>query len=198
MKRRSFLRSATLAGAAGSLPVAFATAAMADPAAMPFRLLRAASAEPGATFQAPGEGPCDTCGEETLRVTIDGLHMTRDSRLRSLALSALFEQRRAPSAPFLAWHYAAGTPDRRSGRVSFVAGRATLRALQVDFQFDGENRCVQRCELTRFDSLLLAPGHYVLAGPATGSIAALVHSGDVRAPVAGADFDYLALRIQAA
>ena len=84
-----------------------------------------------------------------------------------------------------------------SRRSSFVAGRATLRGFSLEYRFDGEAACrTQDCALTRLDTTLLAPGHYVLAR-AGADARALVHGGDVMAPLGAAPgFDYLAFRVE--
>ena len=194
MKRRSFLKSATLAGAAGSVPLAFAKIAVAE--APKYVLLRAESCEAGAEYRALDAVACADCGAEAMRVRMDGMHLAPSSSLRELSLSAMFDVARAPKAPFVAWHYAAGNSPRMSQRMSFIAGRASMRGFELEYRHDGDAFCrTQACALTRLEAPLLAPGHYVLVDAAAPG--ALVHSGDARAPLGTLrGFDYLAFRIE--
>ena len=65
MKRRSFLKSATIAGAAGSVPRVFAKVAAA--AAPRYVLLRADSPAAGAAYRALDAASCADCGAESMR-----------------------------------------------------------------------------------------------------------------------------------
>jgi hypothetical protein len=192
MKRRSFLKSATLAGAAGSLPLVFAPLAQAS--APRFVLRRASAAMPGAPYLPLEVSPCTACSADTLRVRMDGLHLAAHSNLREFALSALFDVDAAANAPFLAWQYAAAG-GRTSQRFGFVAGRASMRGFELEYRHAGETVCRREtCALTRLDVPLLAPGHYVLVDAAAPAV--LAHSGDPRAPLAERGFDHLAFRIE--
>jgi hypothetical protein len=205
MQRRRFLKGATLAGAATALPLSLSLAQAAVQATEPrFLLVRAASADAGTRFEAVDRATCADCATSTVRVRMDGMHVADGaSVLRTLSLSALFDAPGVPRAPFLAWHYVAGSVPRMSQRASFVAGRASMRGFELEYRVGEESTCrTEACALTRFDAPLLAPGHYVLAGPRRDGSrvdpATLAHSGDAAAPLAGArDFDYLAFRIEA-
>lgn len=193
MKRRSFLKSATLAGAAGSVPLAFAKLATAAPPR--FVLRRAASATTGAAYEPFEVSACAACSTDTVRVRMDGLHVASGSRLRAFALNALFAHPDGGTAPFLAWHYASDGGVRMSQRASFVAGRASMRGFELEYRHQGEAACrTQACALTRFEAPLLAPGHYVLVDESAP--AALAHGGDPLAPLGARGFDYLAFRIE--
>ena len=194
MQRRQFLKSATVAGAAGSLPLVFAAAARA--AGPAFTVLRAESSAAGTPYR-PLDAACGDCGVEALRVRMDGLHVAASSRLREFSLSAMFDVANAPQARYLAWHYAAGRLPHTSQRTSFIAGRAGMRGFELEFRHEGDAACrSQSCALTRFDAPLLAPGHYVLVDAAAP--AALVHAGEELRPLgAQPGFDYLAFRIEA-
>jgi hypothetical protein len=194
MKRRSFLKSATIAGAAGSVPLVFAKLAAASPPR--YLLLRAESSQPGAAYRALDAASCADCGAEAMRVRMDGMHLAPSSSLRELSLSAMFDVARAPKAPFIAWHYAAGSAPRMSQRLAFTAGRASMRGFELEYRHAGDAVCrTQSCALTRFEAPLLAPGHYVVVD--ASAPAALAHSGDGRAPLGSQPgFDYLAFRIE--
>ena len=193
MKRRSFLKSATLAGAAGSVPLAFAPFAAA--AAPRFVLLRATAATAGAAYARFEVSACEACSVDAVRVRLDGLHVAAGSRLRALSLSALFDHPEGGSAPFLAWHYANDGAVRMSQRASFVAGRASMRGFELEYRHQGDAACrTQACALTRFEAPLLSPGHYVLVD--ASAPAALAHGGDALAPLGARDFDYFTFRIE--
>src|SRR5688572_2390182 len=139
MKRRSFLKSATLAGAAGSVPLVFAQ--LAHAAAPRFALRRAPSAAAGSAYLPLEAAACTACSADTLRVRMDGLHLAAGSRLRAFSLSALFDLDGGAKAPFLAWHYAADGGLRMSQRASFVAGRAGMRGFELEYRHRGEAAC---------------------------------------------------------
>lgn len=194
MKRRSFLKSASLAGAAGSVPLVFAK--LASAAQPKYLLLRSDSDEAGAHYRPIDFSSCADCGVDAMRVRMDGMHVASASSLRELSLSAMFDLACAPKAPYIAWHYAAGRAPRMSQRASFVAGRASMRGFELEYRHEGDAACrMQSCALTRFEAPLLAPGHYVLVE--ASAPAALAHSGDACAPLgAQREFDYLAFRIE--
>jgi hypothetical protein len=137
---------------------------------------------------------------------MDALHFAEGGAvLDDLFVHAMFDLSDGSSVPFIAWRHAAGPVPSRTDRARFIADRATLRRLEIEFRLaDSRSRQREDCPLTRFDAPLLTPGHYVLLGPRRdGSRAeprALLHSGDVTAPLsalAGRDFDYLAIRVEA-
>jgi hypothetical protein len=202
MKRRQFLHSATVAGAATLLPVAVHAASAAEPR---FGLLRS-TGQAGARFEphlACGAAPC---GAAALRIRIDGLQRAAGTPvLHELWLSALFETGDGTTAPFLAWQFAHGPRPQMAQRVAFVAPRERMRGFVLDYRLGARSDCAQEtCALTSFALPLLVPGHYVLLGPRRDGRAApirrLRHSGDVAAPLAGTrhDFDALAFRIEPA
>lgn len=206
MKRRDFLRSAALLGTAAAMPFAAQTAFAGAAHARTFKLARSASAVAGSRFAALDVAPCVACDADTLRVRIDAMHRAEGAPvLHELWLSAMFDDDLAGRIPFLAWQFVHGTPPRMSQRVSFVAGRDRMRGFELEFRLPGDAQCRREsCALTRLDAPALSPGHYVLLGPRRdgGSVdaAVLCHSGDPCVPLGPAprDFDYLALRIEAA
>ena len=204
MQRRKFLQTATLAGAASVVPLSLAQAAALVAAPPRFVLACALVAEAGARFAAPDQAACDDCVASAVRIRLDGMHLAEGGAvLRELSLQAMFEQPLAPRAPFIACHYVAGEPPKHSQRMSFIAERASMRGFELEYRVADQESCQQEdCALTRFEAPLLAPGHYVLAGPRrNGSrvdATRLRHSGDPSAPLAGVrDFDYLSFRIEA-
>lgn len=204
MQRRQFLGSASVLAGMAAAPLAHAVAACApDPR---FVLLRAQDATAGAAFVPLSLAPCVDCAAPVLQVSIDGLHAAGDrAGFDDLAINAMFDLPDGSSVPFVAWRYAAGPVPSRTDHARFIAGRETVRRLEIEYRLaaDGIARR-EHCRLARFDAPLLAPGHYVLLGPgADGSPVqprGFVHSGDVSAPLslpAGRDFDYLAIRVEA-
>lgn len=203
MKRRDFLGSASAFGALAALPVATATAGVAS-ASPRFVLARADAAVPGTPFVAVDRADCAACAQPALRVRLDASYPAEHGAvLRDFWLSALFDAPGAARTPFLAWHFDGRGAGYGSQRSSFIAERATMRELAIDYRLGHAEATRETCRLTRFDAPLLQPGHYVLAGPRrNGSAvdaAALRHSGDTHSPlaVAARDFDYLAFRIEA-
>jgi hypothetical protein len=197
MKRRHFLHSAGTLGAVMLLPAAAQAAAgvIAPSTAARFTLLRSASGERGARFEPHASCAAESCNADTLRVRMDGLHVAAGSRLRGFSLSALFDADDGVQTPFLAWHYGVDGGVRMSQRMSFVAGRASMRGFALDYRHEGDIACrTQACALTRFEAPLLAPGHYVLVDAAAPG--ALAHGGDPLAPLGERGFDYLAFRIE--
>lgn len=204
MKRRKFLKTATIAGAAAALPMTLVHAANLAASPSRFVLMRAASADAGVAFQALDRAACVDCATATVRVRMDGMHLAdHGAVLREMSLLAMFDVPHAPRAPFIAWQYVAGVPAKSSQRMSFVAGRANMRGFELEYRVAGDDACrSQSCALTRFDAPLLAPGNYVLVGPRRDGSRVeplkLVHSGDTARPLAATrDFDYLAFRIEA-
>ncbi len=204
MKRRKFLKTATIAGAAVVLPMTLVHAASLASAPSRFMLMRAASADAGAAFHALDRAACVDCDTAAVRVRMDGMHLAEAGAvLREFSLHAMFDVPHAPRAPFIAWHYVAGTPARVSQRMSFVAGRASMRGFELEYRVADDAACAtESCALTRLDAPLLVPGHYVLVGPRRDGTrvdpTTFAHSGDTAAPLAmPRDFDYLAFRIEA-
>ena len=204
MQRRKFLGSAGVLAGLSAVPFAHALAAPARDAR--FVLLRAADSAAGAAFVPLSVAPCVDCAVPALQVSIDALHAAPGRAvLDDIAIHAMFDLPGGGSAPFVAWRQEAGPVPSRTDRARFVAGRATLRRLEIEYRVAGGLRSMREsCSLTRGDAPLLAPGHYVLLGPrGDGSRvepAGFAHSGDVAAPLAavsGRDFDYLAIRIAA-
>lgn len=203
MKRRKFLKAAAIAGAAGALPLTLARAANLGPDSSRFVLLRATSGQAGSAFRALDGAGCSDCATPTVRVRMDAMHVAEGGAvLRELSLHAMFDVPHAPRAPFIAWHYVAGTPAKSSQRTSFVAGRANMRGFELEYRVAGDTRCNREdCTMTRFQAPLLEPGHYVVVGPRRDGSrvdpSGFVHSGDMSAPLATArDFDYLAFRVE--
>jgi hypothetical protein len=208
MQRRQFLHTTGLAAAAVALPAGIACATAPRAAVSQFQLLRAESAEPGARFVPFDLASCADCGTEAVRIHLDGFHPAEDGAvLQEFWLSALFDVPGAEPAPFLAWQHVAGTAPRRSQRLSFVAGRASVSGFELDYRLAEEAACTrENCALTSFTTPLIAPGHYSLTGPRRKrrkkriDARGLCHSGDPSAPlrsVEARDFDYLAFRVEA-
>jgi hypothetical protein len=205
MRRRQFLMSAS--AAAGIAAVPFARAATSPGIGSRFVLLRADSATTGTPLIPHALAPCPDCAASVLHVSFDAAHFSTGGPVfDELAVHAIFDLPDGSSVPFVAWRYGAGSVPSRTDRTRFAADRATVRRFAIEYRL-AESANVRRedCALTRFDAPLLAPGHYVLAGPrrngAPVDSRGLVHSGDVAAPLAGIaarDFDYLAIRIEAA
>lgn len=206
MKRRHFLiNSAALAGAAALPLLAFRDASAGE--APVFTLAQLDS--PGGRFRAVRGCSRSECVEEHLRVHIDAFHAAEPAPvLRRLQVQALFDVKGAPQTPYIAWRHEAGSPERGSRAVSFVAGRECMRGLALDYLLEGKDATPLRAHvpLTHFAVPLLHPGEYVLAGPRADGRPADVdgyrHSGDPMRPLltqAGQlrGFDYLALRIVA-
>lgn len=185
MKRRSFLKSAAIAGAAAGLPLALQAKA-----APRWRVLRADDARAGTAYAAIAAAACEA---PTLRVRMDGLHRRSDSSLRELTLTAQFDSGRG-RAGYVAWQHASGRDTQRS---RFVADRTAMRGFTLRTRHEGEAAChAQECALTALDVPLLSPGHYVIVpAQAAGPFA---HSGDATRPLGAAPFDYLAFRVEAA
>jgi hypothetical protein len=203
MKRRKFLKSAAIAGAAAALPVSLAYAAVPSAEARRFVLLRAASDQAGTAFHTLDDAPCIDCATEAVRIRMDGMHVADGgSVLGELSLHAMFDVPNAPRAPFIALHYVAGAPAKNSQRGSFVAGRASMRGFELEYRLVEDTRCNREdCSLTRFHAPLLKPGHYVVAGPRRDGSrvdpSQFVHSGNTSAPlVIARDFDYFAFRVE--
>jgi hypothetical protein len=204
MRRRQFLGSASVLAGIAAVPFAHAVSATARDAR--FVLMRADDANAGAIFVPHSVAPCVDCSVPVLRVSIDGLHAAEGRAvLDGLSVHAMFDLPDGSSVPFVAWQYAAGPVPSRTDHARFIAGRATLRRLEIEYRLaDSGSQQRETCHLTRFDAPLLAPGQYVLLGPrGDGSRVErrrLLHSGDVTAPLstlAGRDFDYLAIRVEA-
>ena len=203
MKRRKFLKSAAIAGAAAALPMSLAYAAAPSANVQRFVLLRATSDQAGATFHTLDDASCVDCATEAVRIRMDGMHVADGGAvLGELSLHAMFDVPLAPRAPFIAWHYVSGAPAKNSQRGSFVAGRASMRGFELEYRLADESRCNREdCTLTRFHAPLLKPGHYVVVGPRRDGSrvdpSGFVHSGDKTTPLAIArDFDYLAFRVE--
>jgi len=203
MQRRQFLGSAGALAGIAAVPLAHAlSASTPDPR---FVLLRAQHASRGAAFLPLSRSPCGHCASSALQVSIDGLQAAGGrSAFDDLAIHAMFDLPDGSSVPFVAWRYAAGTVPSRTDHARFIAGRETVRRLEIEYRLAADGvRHREHCPFARFDAPLLAPGHYVLLGPrADGSPVqprGFVHSGEVSAPLSvpgGRDFDYLAIRVE--
>lgn len=193
MQRRSFLKSATLAGAAGGVSLSMTKTVLAAPAPARFRLLREDARMPG-RYLPLDAASCADCAADALRVTVQGLVRARTSRLRALRVEALYDlpmQR----APFIAWQWSAAVPGGGAAASSFLAGRATLRALRVVSRHEGDAACQSDdCAFTRLEAPLLAPGRYVLV--ADGSHGGWRADAGADTPL-GARWDHLLLHIEA-
>lgn len=135
-------------------------------------------------------------------VTLDALHPAANGGVvRDFGLHAVFDLENGKSARFTAWQVGgSGHVRTESAGTRFIAGRATLRRLEVDYQLAGLDR-TEALSLVGAQSGLLSPGHYLLVGPnADGSPATArgwTHSGDPASPLsAPVDVDVLAFRIE--
>lgn len=199
MQRRSFLSSASLLAGALSLPLA--SRAFTAPPAPLWQLLWSPTSNQGDSWRSVHAACADGCDAEAVEVSLDALHAANGGHLVSqLAVHAMFDLPGGESVPFTAWQFA-GTGAECSATSSsrFIAGRASVRCLQIEYRHAGIDR-FERCDLVGVAGPLLIPGHYLLVGPDAHGRAAqvrgLVHSGSVNRPLAGpTDFDYLSLRI---
>ena len=203
MKRRQFLSSASIAGAAALVPGAVRAAGSVG--VRRFALLRAEAGAAGAGFAAAGDAAI-ACAASAVRIRIDGLHAADGAPvLQELWLNAHFTREDGGTAPFLAWQFSHGPRRHMGHRVAFVAARDRLRGFVLDYRTADQAQCVQEgCALTSFGLPLLAPGQYVLLGPQRDGRAAptrgLRTSGDAAAPLqwhGPRDFDYVSFRIEA-
>jgi hypothetical protein len=198
MKRREFVLSAGLLAGASALQLATRSHA-AWPAPL-WQLFWAASAEAGSAWQPLHSACIRGCAEATLQVTLDAFHSAQPGNVvAQLGVHAVFDLPTGESVRFLAWQFGGPGIERSStAGTRFIAGRATVRRFEIEYQHAGIRR-VEQCGLVGAGHALLNPGHYLLAGPnATGGLARIdcSHSGDVARPLAGpTDFDYLAFRV---
>jgi hypothetical protein len=204
MQRRQFLMSAGAVAGLAAMPFGGVEAAVTRLAR--FALLRADDAVAGAPFIAQSLAPCPSCTVSVLQVSIEALHAADGGAvLDDFAIHAMFDLPDGLSVPYVAWRHAAGPVPSRTDRARFIADRATLRRLEVEYRLAGSTVPVhEECALTYPGAPLLSPGHYALLGPrrdgARVDARGFRHSGDASAPLSGLarrDFDYLALRIEA-
>jgi hypothetical protein len=202
MERRSFLRTASVLVGAATLPLASHGFA-ATPAPL-WQLLWSSSADAGSAWRSMDDVCVPGCDQEELVVTMDAFHTASGgNRISNLAVRAIFDLAGGESAPFLAWQFGGiGAEHSATASCRFVAGRASMYRLQIDYRHAGIDRS-ERCELSGSRGGLLGPGHYLLVGPdASGRrarVGGLVHSGDAIRPLASpTEFDYLAFRVAAA
>ena len=121
--------------------------------------------------------------------------------IRDFGLHALFDLEDGTSARFIAWQVGgSGFLRTESAGTRFMAGRASLRRLEVEYQWGGVDR-TEVLGLVGGDTALLSPGHYVLVGPRADGVPAdtrgWTHSGDPARPLEGAvDVDVVAFRVE--
>lgn len=204
MQRRAFLASASVA--AGAFSLSFQPVHAAAGRGSRLQLWSSTRAERGAPYRPHALQPCTGCSADALQVHIDGLFPAASGPVfESLKIDALFDLPQGETAPFHAWQFSSRPLSSNSGPVQFLAGRAGMRRLELDYRLRADDHTHrEQCALTQLDSALLSPGHYLLLSPRKSgeSLAALTleHSGDPLAPLtdhAARDFDYVALRIQA-
>lgn len=142
------------------------------------------------------------CADEALVITLDALHPASGGGvIRDFGLHALFDLQDGTSARFTAWQMGGRGPMRtESMGTRFIAGRASLRRLELEYQLDGVDR-TEALALVGGQSGLLSPGHYLLVGPrADGALAntrGWTHSGDPSRPLSAAvGVDVLAFRVE--
>ncbi|MFN7784303.1 MAG: hypothetical protein ACK5PG_16400 [Lysobacterales bacterium] len=151
----------------------------------------------------PVEQMCGAqCADEALAVTLDALHPADGGAvIRDFGLHAVFDLADGTSARFIAWQVGgSGFLRTESAGTRFMAGRASLRRLEVEYLWDGIDR-TEALGLAGADTALLSPGHYLLVGPradgAPADIRGWTHSGDASRPLGGAvDVDVLAFRVE--
>lgn len=199
MQRRRFLSSASLLAGASLLPLARPALAAGSPPR--WQILWAPSAAAGEAWL-PVHRACSVhCQDEALRVTLDALHPAAGGRvINDIGLHAIFDLAGAQSARFTAWQMGGeGALRSESAGASFIAGRATLRRIDLDYRLDRAEHS-ESLWLVAADSGLLSTGHYLLVGPRADGAAidtrGWVHSGDPARPLpAPVDADVLAFRI---
>lgn len=142
------------------------------------------------------------CADEALVITLDALHPASGGGvIRDFGLHAVFDLQDGTSARFTAWQMGGRGPMRtESTGTRFIAGRASLRRLELEYQLDGVDR-TEALGLVGGQSGLLSPGHYLLVGPrADGALAntrGWTHSGDPSRPLSAAvGVDVLAFRVE--
>lgn len=135
-------------------------------------------------------------------VTVDALHPASGGGvIRDFGLHAIFDLENGKSARFTAWQVGgSGHVRTQSAGTRFIAGRATLRRLEVDYHLAGVDR-TEALPLVGTQSALLSPGHYLLVGPRADGTPAntrgWTHSGEVASPLSAAvDVDVLAFRVE--
>jgi hypothetical protein len=199
MQRRSFLSSASLLAGAISLPLA--SKGFAASQAPSWQLLWSPTANKGDFWRSIHAACAEGCDAEEVEVSLDALHAANGGhQVSQLAVHAMFDLPGGESVPFTAWQFAgAGAECSATSSSRFIAGRASMRCLQIEYRQAGIDR-FERCDLVGLAGPLLSPGHYLLVGPdAEGRrarVKGLVHSGSVSRPLEGpTDFDYLSFRI---
>ncbi len=200
MQRRRFLSSASLLAGASLLPLASPGLATGSPSR--WQVLWVPAARAGEVWQ-PVHRACGVhCQDEALRVTVDAMHPAAGGRVISdFGLHAVFDLAGGHSARFTAWQMGGeGALRSESAGASFIAGRATLRRIDLDYRL-GRAEHLETLSLVAAHDGLLSPGHYVLVGPrADGGPAdtrGWTHSGDPARPLSGAiDVDVLAFRVE--
>lgn len=201
MERRGFIQSASLM--AGTSLLSFAGPVLAARTQSRWQLLWTPSADTGARWRPVHQACAPSCSEAELSVTIDGLHPAQGGAVvTELSLHAMFDLAEGQSARFTAWQMGGSGPLRtQTSSARFVAGRATLRRLELEYVL-AESTRTESCALTGAIDGLLSPGHYLLVGPRMdGSAAAAgrwVHSGDPLRPLGRpVDVDVLGFRVEA-
>lgn len=203
MQRRQFLKSAGAAAGFATVLQSQALAGFVESPRMAF--FRATGNEAGSAFVPILQAACEACKDESLQVFIDGLQSAEGGTvLEGLSMRVMFDLPDGTSVGFEAWRYDAGPVPSQTDSARFIAGRSTVRRLELDVRVRGAHgEALECCSLTPGDTGLLSPGQYVLLGPRRdGSIvghAGLVYSGNPRAPLdmPGRDFDYLPVRVEA-
>ncbi|SDD45667.1 hypothetical protein SAMN04488509_102527 [Aquimonas voraii] len=166
-----------------------------------WQILWVPEAVPGQKWRPVAQACTEACDQEALQITLDRLHPASGGGLiRSFGLHAVFELRDGQSARFTAWRMGGdGALRSESAGSRFVAGRATLRRFELDYQL-GDAVHEETLSLTGSESGLLVPGHYLLVGPQADGVLARtsgwVHSGDTMQPLASpVPVDVLSFRI---
>jgi hypothetical protein len=200
MERRGFLRSATYLAGASCLPIAASSLAAGSPAR--WQILWVSEPEDGEAWR-PVERMCGpNCAEEALTVTLDALHPADGGGvIGEFGLHAVFDLDDGTSARFTVCQVGGSGPVRTtSAGTRFIAGRASLRRFELEYQLDGVDYS-EVLALGGSQSALLNPGHYLLVGPRADGAPAnprgWTHSGDRARPLkASVDVDVLAFRVE--
>lgn len=203
MQRRQFLKSAGAAAGFTTISHPRALAGIVESPRMVF--LRATGNDAGSAFVPILQAVCDGCAGSPLQVFIGGLQSADGGTvLEALSVRAMFDLPDGTSVPFEAWRYAAGPVSSQTDSARFIAGRSTVRRVELDVRVRGaQGEARECCSLTPGDTGLLSPGQYVLLGPRRDGSAAghadLAYSGNPHAPIdlPGRDFDYLPIRVEA-
>jgi hypothetical protein len=190
---------------AASVPRRFALAYLEGSDDMNPRSLEGGRLSTWRPFDTPAPADVSAAGRR-LRITVHGIQCAPDSRLRAVAVAALFRvDGVAEPVPFHAWSFAQGQP---SSPVRFHADRDTIAGFAIDYRLEVQGECrdgAETCAVHDAVASELPPGRYVIAGPrrATGlapQLGSFTWAVDPATPMStvtgGArDFDYISFTV---